>query len=110
MPGGSEEVQVVKQALLDEAEKWKQLSADMAGVKRGIDGLNLYVTAFFTNNPGTAQMAKTAYDGVWQLMAKLAGEAAAEFNQINEALHRAHAEYEETDGKAAYDLSRIYGK
>ena len=109
MPGRSEEVRVVKQALLDEAAKWSQLSDDMAAVRQDIDGLALNTTAFFTNNPATAQMAKNAYDSVWHLMATLAGEASTEFHQINEALRRAHDQYEATDGKAAYDLSRIYG-
>jgi hypothetical protein len=110
MPIGGEEVRVVEQALLDEAAKWSKLSDDMAKVQHGIDGLALTMTAFFTNNPLTAQMAKNAYDGVWQLMSKLAGQASTEFDQINQALRRAHDDYQATDGKVAYDLSRIYGK
>ncbi|BCJ50712.1 hypothetical protein Asp14428_21870 [Actinoplanes sp. NBRC 14428] len=110
MPGRSEELQVVKDALLDEAAKWTRLSDDMKQVKADLDGLELQTTAFFTNNPVTAQMAKSAYDGVWRLMGKLAGEAAEEFFQINEALRRAHDDYEAVDGKSAMDLSKIYGK
>jgi hypothetical protein len=110
MAGDPDEVRVVKQALLEEAAKWSNLSAEMAAIQRRIDGLAINVTAFFTNNGVTAQLAKNAYDGVWHLVWKLAGEAAAEFNQINEALHRTHDDYDATDGKAAYDLTRIYGK
>ncbi|MEU7904991.1 hypothetical protein [Actinoplanes sp. NPDC049118] len=109
MAGNPDETRVVKQALLDEAAKWSALSTDMTAVQHQVGDLALQVTAFFTNNPITAQAAKNAYDGVWHLVEKLAGEAAAEFKQIDEALHRAHDEYEATDGKAAYDLSRIYG-
>jgi hypothetical protein len=109
MAGSPGEVRVVKEALLDEAAKWSKLSTDMATVQHALDGLALQVTAFFTNNPATAQMAKNAYDGVWHLMSKLAGQASTEFNQVNEALRRAYDNYDATDGKAAYDLRRIYG-
>lgn len=110
MPGKSEGLQVVREALLDEADKWSKLSDDMKQVKTDLDRLELQVTAFFTNNPVTAQMAKNAYDGVWQLMGRLAGQASDEFFQINEALRRAHDDYQAVDGKAAMDLSKIYGK
>jgi hypothetical protein len=109
MAGDPGEVRVVKEALLKEAAKWSDLSADMKTVHNSAMGLPLQVTAFFTNNLATAQMAKTAYDAVWHRVSKLAGEAAIEFHQVNEALRRAHNDYEATDDKAAYDLSRIYG-
>ncbi len=110
MPGGGDEVRVVEEALLDEAAKWSELSADMERVRQDIDGLALNVTAFVTNNPVTAQLAKNAYDRVWQLMSTMAGQAATEFDEINKALRRAHDDYAATDDKVAYDLSRIYGK
>ncbi|MET8151537.1 hypothetical protein ACIBSW_20135 [Actinoplanes sp. NPDC049668] len=110
MAGSPDETRVVKQALLDEAAKWSALSTDMTAVQRQVDDLALQVTAFCTDNPVTAQAAKNAYDGVWHLVSKLAGEAATEFRQIDEALRRAHEEYEATDGRKAYDLSRVYGR
>lgn len=110
MAGSAEDIRIVKEALLDEAAKWSQLSSEMARVQHGVDGLELQVTAFFTNNPATAQLAKNAYDGVWHLVAKLAGEAAAEFNQVNEALRRAYDQYEAAEGRTVYDLRSIYGK
>ncbi|BFU46278.1 hypothetical protein [Krasilnikovia sp. MM14-A1004] len=104
-----EELRVVKDALLDEAAKWSKLSTDMGQVKKDVDQLVLQMTAFFTNNPATAQLAKNAYDGVWSLVGKLAGEASTEFHQINEALRRAHDDYAAVEGRRVVDLSKIYG-
>lgn len=106
----SDSLRIVEGALLDEAGKWSGLSSDMADVRRQMDGLPLMVTAFFANDLGTAQAAKKAYDDVLQRMTQLAAEAAAEFNQVKEALHRVHEQYENVDGKVAHDLSEIYGK
>lgn len=106
---GNDEVKIVRDALLDEAEKWRKLSLDMAGVKNGISDLALYVTAFFCGPIATAQMAKNAYDPTLALVQKHATEAEQEFLQINEALKRAHDDYDAVEGKNATDLSKIYG-
>ncbi|MFG1603159.1 hypothetical protein [Actinoplanes sp. NPDC049265] len=108
MPG-NDEVKLVRDALLDEAAKWRKLSDDMGTVKAGLGDLALYVSAFFAGDAVTAQMGKGAYDPVLTLVQKLAGEAETEFDQIAEALKRAHDDYDAVEGKNATDLSKIYG-
>ena len=109
MAPSPEEIRIVTDALLAEAGKWAALSDDVATVRQRAAGLDLAPTAFFVGNLVTTGPAKAAYDALQDRVIALLGQAATEFDQLDQALRRAADRYDESDGRAAVDLTAIYG-
>jgi hypothetical protein len=109
MAPSQDEIQIVTDAMLAESSKWGRLSDDFTGFKQATANLNLEPSAFFVGNPVTSRPASSAYRELQDLVVNLLGEAAAEVDQISDALKRAVDLYETTDGKVAADVSKIYG-
>ena len=101
-------VEVVTDALRQEAKKWFALSDEMETVAGNISRLSLDTSAFWCGD-GISIAAGPIYDGYQQFVQARCGEGSAEFDQIAGALHRAADAYDGTDEVSAEVLTKIYG-
>jgi len=105
--------EVVTDNVRKEADKWRDLSDEMAAVYAnpvGNDGLELGVTAFFI---GPTELIATtlhseAYNGFYEELQDLVKGAMTEWEQLGRALDRIADEFDRTDQTAQTDLEAIY--
>lgn len=110
---GPTTTEVVTDNVRKEADKWRDLSDDMAAVYAnpvGNAGLELGATAFFI---GPTELIATAlhseaYNGFYAEVQNLVKGATTEWLQLGEALDRMADEFDRTDQTAAADLEAIY--
>ncbi|MCP2322733.1 hypothetical protein HDA40_001240 [Hamadaea flava] len=105
--------EVVTDNLRLEADKWRDLSDEMAAVDSnpvGNDGLKLGLSAFFigpTELVATA-LHSSAYNGFYAEVQDLIRGAKEEWLQLGEALDRMADEFDRTDQTAEADLEAVY--
>ncbi|MEV6970439.1 hypothetical protein AB0M47_35565 [Hamadaea sp. NPDC051192] len=110
---GPATTEVVTDNVRQEADKWRDLSDEMAAVESnpvGNDGLKLGFTAFFI---GPTELIATtlhsaAYNEFYAEVQDLVRAAKTEWLQLGEALDRMADEFDRTDQTAEADLDSIY--
>lgn len=107
---GTDEVRLVTGSLNAEAAKWRGLSEQMRQVMTAAGRLELSWSAFFFADVVSTSAHARAYDDFQDWMVSLLRNGSAEFAQLAEALDTAAEQYRRSDGKAATDLSAIYGR
>ncbi|MEU4555977.1 hypothetical protein [Micromonospora violae] len=101
------DIEVLTDALRDEAGRWRRLAADMGDVERAASHLDLAPTAFFIGDANTA-LHSFAYDSFQSFMFDVIAGAVVEFRQIAEALDRVANAYDRADAVVELDLNAIY--
>jgi hypothetical protein len=101
-------VEVVTDALRQEAKKWHELSDDMQIVADKAGRLTLDASAFWCGD-GISIAAAPIYAGYQQFVQARCNEGATEFEDIAGALKRAADEYDGSDQVSAETLTKIYG-
>ena len=103
-----DDTELVPDSIRAEAAKWRRLSGDLSGPRAALGRLELGPAAFFF--PGAAPAAGHAalYEQFHDWFTRLLGDAAGEFAELGDALHRSAEEYTETDSRAAAGLRSIH--
>ena len=101
------EVGVITSALRNEANKWHDLSDQIAPVKSSVDGLTLSVTAFYVGDLNAGVHA-VYYEAYRSFMAKVLAQGQVEFEQVGDALAKIADKYDEADAVAELNLNDIY--
>jgi uncharacterized protein YukE len=109
MATNSGEVRYTIEALHAEAGKWRRLSTKMDAVVGGLDRLTLQPAAFFFPDLVTTAAHAQAYQEFLDWQRKLLTAAVFEFDELGDALDRAADLVEDTDGRSAIDLHKIFG-
>jgi hypothetical protein len=104
----ADEVQVITEAVLDEAKKWRDLSAKLAPIKKAVDGLTLAPTAFFVGLEPSFMAHSQSYEHFRQFMADVLAGGVTEFDQLGGALDKIAKEYDKADAIVSLDLNKIY--
>ncbi|HEY8473786.1 MAG TPA: hypothetical protein VIL37_14285 [Natronosporangium sp.] len=100
---------VVHEALRTQAQRWDDLSSEMAAVARNVAGLGLGESAFWIGLPYPdlrAELYAMAYQQFQQYMLELFEGAAREFKELGVALKQAASGYAKVD---RIDPNRIFG-
>jgi hypothetical protein len=101
------EVGVITTALRNEANKWRDLSDQMAPIKSAVDGLGLDLSAFFIGDLN-AGLHKAYYDDYRSFMSRILSQGVVEFEQVADALVKIADEYDKADAVTELDLNKIY--
>ena len=101
-------VEVVTDALRQEAKKWLELSDAMQTITGNVGRLTLDESAFWCGDPISVAVAPV-YTYYQQFVQARCGEGATEFADIGGALRRAADAYEGSDQVSAATLTKIYG-
>src|SRR5512139_2664978 len=104
----ADEVQVITDAVLDEAKKWRDLSAKLAPIKSAVDGLTLSPSAFYIGDGFNFLAHSQSYDNFRHFMSTVLAGGVTEFDQLGGALDRIAKEYDKADAVVALDLNKIY--
>ena len=100
-------VGVITTALRTEANKWRDLSDQLAPVKSTVDNLGLDLSAFFIGDL-SAGLHKAYYDDYLAFMSRILGQGVVEFEQVADALIKIADEYDRADEVTELDLNKIY--
>jgi hypothetical protein len=100
-------VEVVTDALRQEAKKWSELSDEMQTVADNAGRLTLDASAFWCGDQ-ISIAAAPIYAAYQQFVRDRCGEGATEFEDIAGALHRAADAYDGSDQVSAETLTKIY--
>lgn len=104
----ADEVQVITDAVLDEAKKWRDLSAKLSPIKGAVDGLHLSPSAFFIGDGFNFMVHSQSYDHFQQFMSTVIAGGVTEFDQLGGALDKIAKEYDKADAIVSLDLNKIY--
>ncbi|MGH3727317.1 MAG: hypothetical protein ACRDTU_01035 [Micromonosporaceae bacterium] len=104
-------VEVITEAVADEARRWHKLADHMAPLQGSVKDLHLSENAFFIGTLSVVDAAIHAksYGDFLSLMTKAAGGAPTEFDQLGTALKKIADQYERTDEIGYVKLSAIFG-
>ncbi len=102
-----QELNVITDAVRDEAGKWLTLSDRVAAVKTAAEQLHLDASAFFIGDANTL-IHSVAYRDFHTFIVGVLGGAVVEFEQIGDALRRIADEYDRADAVVSLDLNKIY--
>lgn len=102
------EVEVITDAVVDEAGKWRGLSDQMEPIKAAVDGLDLSLSAFFIGDGFNFVINSNAYNDFQSFMATVLSGAVTEFDQLGGALDKIAKEYDKADEIVSLDLNKIY--
>lgn len=100
-------IEIVTEALQQEAKKWLQASDEMEQVAVNVNRLTLEPSAFWCGD-SLQVAAEPIYSGFQQLVQQRCVEGSREFEEIAGALRRAADEYDGSDSTSAEALRRIY--
>ncbi len=101
------DIEVITDALREEAKKWIKASDDIAAVGSDLRKLDLARTAFFLGDISASGHAKL-YGEVRLQMAKWFMEAHLQFDGMASALRKIADAYDDADSQSALDLSEIF--
>jgi hypothetical protein len=107
----AEAMAVATDAIRDQAKNWKNLSADMDGVRQTLAGFGLSLSAFAVTDllAGSATVdLKAGYDQMHDFLNKLCTQAVHEFETFGNALNKAADWYEDSDANSVANLDQIY--
>jgi hypothetical protein len=104
----ADEVHVITDAVLDEAKKWRDLSAKLSPIKGAVDGLTLDPSAFFVGSDPSFVGYSASYDAFQRFMSNVLAGGVTEFDQLGGALDKIAKEYDKADAIVSLDLNKIY--